>query len=375
MAVIIGGKDIRNTPEQVSKNTLDIEELKSRDYTYKSDIIDNLSSYQTKKPLSANQGRILKQMLNDAIAGVFHYKGSVATFDDLPSSGMEIGDTYNVLDTGNNFTWDGTGWDQLSGLVDLSAYYTKTESDAKYVDLTTAQEISGEKTLSAPLNIPASSANTNYQIACNNGYYLDIKYGTTTALTIQYESILNTRSLKPLANNAYDLGASTMAYKDLYLSGKAYLGSSGTTYITTDAYNGLDLKVEGQSKLVIRAGQTYINNDFMPLTVGTRDLGSSTYTWKDFYLGGDIYLANEMSIKASGANNRYIIRYNAGNGIVDTNFSFCPTGTGDNLNLGISYRQWKDLYLSGNLSNGTDTATIADIAALITYAKAQGWIS
>ena len=43
--------------------------------------------------------------------------------------------------------------------------------------------------------------------------------------------------------------------------------------------------------------------------------------------------------------------------------------------LGTSSYKWKDLYLAGNLSDGTNTATVADIAALITYAKTQGWIS
>ena len=42
--------------------------------------------------------------------------------------------------------------------------------------------------------------------------------------------------------------------------------------------------------------------------------------------------------------------------------------------LGTSSYKWKDLYLAGNLSDGTNTATIADLAALITYAKGQGWI-
>lgn len=42
--------------------------------------------------------------------------------------------------------------------------------------------------------------------------------------------------------------------------------------------------------------------------------------------------------------------------------------------LGTRSLKWKDLYLSGNLSDGTNTVTIADIAALITYAKGQSWI-
>lgn len=44
------------------------------------------------------------------------------------------------------------------------------------------------------------------------------------------------------------------------------------------------------------------------------------------------------------------------------------------LNLGSSRHLWNDLYLAGNLSDGTNSVSIADLAALITYAKGQGWI-
>lgn len=48
-------------------------------------------------------------------ANVFTYKGSVATYNDLPSLDNKVGDVYNVLDTGKNFAWDGITWDDLGG--------------------------------------------------------------------------------------------------------------------------------------------------------------------------------------------------------------------------------------------------------------------
>ena len=65
-----------------------------------------------------------------AVSSVYKYKGSVATYNDLPSSDLTIGDVYNVEDTGDNYAWTGTDWDKLSGTVDLSGYYTKTETNA-----------------------------------------------------------------------------------------------------------------------------------------------------------------------------------------------------------------------------------------------------
>lgn len=63
------------------------------------------------------------------IASVYRAKGSVATYDDLPSN-AQVGDVYNVTATGKNYVWvenlvDGeSGWDDLAGIVDLTPYAT-----------------------------------------------------------------------------------------------------------------------------------------------------------------------------------------------------------------------------------------------------------
>lgn len=49
------------------------------------------------------------------ISQAMHYKGQVATYNDLPATGNVSGDVWNVQDTGDNYAWNGTGWDDLSG--------------------------------------------------------------------------------------------------------------------------------------------------------------------------------------------------------------------------------------------------------------------
>ena len=65
----------------------------------------------------------------ESIGHALIYRGSVATYADLPSSDQKIGDMYNVLADGSNYAWDGTAWDALSGIVDLSAYRTSEDQD------------------------------------------------------------------------------------------------------------------------------------------------------------------------------------------------------------------------------------------------------
>ena len=61
-----------------------------------------------------------KDEVDEKVAGVYIYKGSVATQADLPASGNRTGDVYNVESDGTNWAWNGTSWDNLGALIDLS---------------------------------------------------------------------------------------------------------------------------------------------------------------------------------------------------------------------------------------------------------------
>lgn len=78
----------------------------------------------------------VQYQINQAVSSVYKYKGSVATYSALPSSGNTTGDVYNVEDTGMNYAWDGTAWDSQGGTVDMSNYWDKTN-----YTIATAQDI------------------------------------------------------------------------------------------------------------------------------------------------------------------------------------------------------------------------------------------
>ena len=70
--------------------------------------------------------------VNQKTSQIYRYKGSVATYSDLPTT-HDVGDVYNVVaaygnyPAGTNFAWNGTEWDALGGSVDLSAYVEESE--------------------------------------------------------------------------------------------------------------------------------------------------------------------------------------------------------------------------------------------------------
>lgn len=72
--------------------------------------------------------------LKSDISSVYKVKGSKANKTELDGIvDKEVGDVYNLADTGVNYVWTGTEWDSLSGNVDLTGYYTKTQADDKFV--------------------------------------------------------------------------------------------------------------------------------------------------------------------------------------------------------------------------------------------------
>lgn len=92
-----------------------------------------------------------KAEVDSKVAGVYHYKGSVATYAELPSADVVAGDVYNVaaadaehdIKAGDNVAWTGTAWDVLAGTVDLSGYATAAALDGK-VDKVEGKQLSTE---------------------------------------------------------------------------------------------------------------------------------------------------------------------------------------------------------------------------------------
>ena len=68
---------------------------------------------------------LVKTYIDSKTSSVYRYKGSVATYNDLPTENLQIGDVYDVKDTGMNYAWNGTSWDELGMNIDASLFELK----------------------------------------------------------------------------------------------------------------------------------------------------------------------------------------------------------------------------------------------------------
>ena len=55
------------------------------------------------------------------ITSMYRYKGSKASYADLPTSGNTAGDVWNVEDSGMNYAWTGETWDALGSVFSITA--------------------------------------------------------------------------------------------------------------------------------------------------------------------------------------------------------------------------------------------------------------
>lgn len=88
-------------------------------------VANNLATHEAD---FSNPHKVTAEQLG--LTTVYQYKGSVATYADLPTTGQKVGDVWNVetadpdhgIKAGDNAAWDGAQWDILGGNYDLSGY-------------------------------------------------------------------------------------------------------------------------------------------------------------------------------------------------------------------------------------------------------------
>ena len=165
-------------------------------------VANNLATHEAD---FSNPHKVTAEQLG--LTAVYQYKGSVATYADLPTTGQKVGDVWNVetadpdhgIKAGDNVAWDGAQWDILGGNHDLSGY-AQLNSANTFTALNTfranirvsngtaagsqGQIVLGTKPQSATIQaniISSSTGALNYIATENTGHYF--KIGNNTAST------------------------------------------------------------------------------------------------------------------------------------------------------------------------------------------------
>lgn len=225
---------------------------------------------------------------------VYQYKGSVATYADLPTTGQKVGDVWNVetadpdhgIKAGDNVAWDGTRWDILGGNHDLSGYaqlnsantFTALNSFRANIQVSNGtaagsqgQIILGVKPSKATVQASIISSTTgalNYIATESTGHYFKIGKNTaSTSITtnesetaifshnaFEFARITNVGAAKWLGN----ANTATKLETARTINGVAF---DGTKDITIEASGGGDVTAAGDNNF------TGTNTFNKPITV------------------------------------------------------------------------------------------------------------
>ena len=92
---------------------------------------------------------------------VFQYRGQVASYNKLPKK-ASIGDTYNVLDTGENYAWNGSSWDLLTGTEAVYWKNNKLESQGSTLTIDADKNQITNLVIGDITDITATATELNY---------------------------------------------------------------------------------------------------------------------------------------------------------------------------------------------------------------------
>jgi predicted nucleic acid-binding Zn-ribbon protein len=214
------------------------------------------------------------------LATVYKYKGSVETYADLPTSGQQVGDVYNVkqadpdhnIEAGDNVAWDGTTWDILAGDTDLSGY-AQLNSANTYTALNLFRANIGVSNGTAA----GSSGSVSFGVS-PTGETVQARIGTDTLGGLFYNTSTNQPHVFRIGNNINSFvirdNGTMMTFSNnnkifanvIDASGVAnWLGNANTAtkLATARTINGVPF--DGTQNITIEAGQ----GTFLPLTGGT----------------------------------------------------------------------------------------------------------
>lgn len=227
-------------------------------------VANNLATHEAD---FSNPHKVTAEQLG--LTTVYQYKGSVATYADLPTTGQKVGDVWNVetadpdhgIKAGDNVAWDGAQWDILGGNHDLSGYaqlnlantFTALNTFRANIAVSNGtaagsqgQVIFGVKpsTATVQANIIASTTGALHYIATEStGHYF--KIGNNTAST---SITTNEGETAILSHNAFEFARITNVGVAKWLGN----ANTATKLETARTINGVAF--DGTQDITIEAG-------------------------------------------------------------------------------------------------------------------------
>ena len=194
-------------------------------------------------------------------------------------------------------------------------------------------------------------------------------------------------SFRPTTDGIYDLGSSTVEWRNLFISGTANINSGSVDVLTINSTvssslipnsnqehdlgspsnnweviyaNNLSGSLTSDTAIITSASLSYVSGS-SDVTIGstikpdsdnTHDLGASGLEWKNLFISGTANINNISANSASFTDN--------------ISSSLIPTNASSDFNLGSNVKKWNNAFIGGTANIETLSATTATITNLTT---------
>ena len=237
-------------------------------------VANNLATHEAD---FSNPHKVTAEQLG--LTTVYQYKGSVATYADLPTTGQKVGDVWNVetadpdhgIKAGDNVAWDGAQWDILGGNHDLSGY-------AQLNSANTFTALNAFRANIAVSNGTAAGSSGTVSFGVSpTGETVQARIGTDNLGGLFYHASTNQPHIFRVGTNndvftirdddtKVAFSSSNNPFATVTHNGVAkWLGNANTATKLETARTINGVPFDGTKNITIEAGQ----GEFLPLTGGT----------------------------------------------------------------------------------------------------------
>lgn len=269
--------EITTIKGDITRIESDITELQGSLGNAEGDITAVTNALDAHKADYDNPHKVTAEQLG--LTTVYQYKGSVATYADLPTTGQKVGDVWNVetadpdhgIKAGDNVAWDGAQWDILGGNHDLSGY----------AQLNSANTFTALNTFRANIAVSngtaaGSSGSVRFGVS-PAGETVQARVGTDNLGGLFYHASTNQPHVFRIGTNNDVLSirddtskvaliSNNKAFATVTHEGVAnWLGNANTATKLETARTINGVAFDGTQNITIEAGQ----GEFLPLTGGT----------------------------------------------------------------------------------------------------------
>ena len=301
------------------------------------------------------------------LVGVYTYKGSKDTYANLPATGNNVGDVWNVEDTGTNYAWNGTNWDSLSANVldstgnsTVQAMSQKATTDELNKKVNTVDNF--VKVFTIPNGVSSGTLTDDVkEKLCNpdgHNYYV---FDDTSQMILKYSSnaddkIIRYRAIYFKSDKAYEITMLIFPSNGKWTRNEAVLNGASEGVKSIDGQTGaLTTKILFGTNSILGTGNIDIYKHVINFTDADGDAFFNMVVYSSFLLIVDSLESLKALIGDAATENVSGFVYDGASSL------YCPVFKVDTETLEVYFVHTQNGLSSVTLSDYTITDTVTTI--------------